>query len=71
MTAQDTRTPRLYNLVSPLTARRLTRTLRSRGYTVTVRQQWVTVVMNILTDEDAVMILRSYGAIAYESEVTP
>jgi len=70
MTAQDTRTTHLYNLVSPLTARRLARNLRSRGYKVTVRGQWVTIEMNILTDEDAFLVLRHYGAIAYESEVS-
>ncbi len=55
---------RLYNAVSPTTARKLARALRRRGYQVKRRQQWVNVLAGSL-DMLPGQIARHYAAIAY------
>jgi hypothetical protein len=55
---------RLYNAVSPVTARKLARALKRRGYQVKRRQQWVAVSAGSL-DVTPGQIARRYGAIAY------
>jgi hypothetical protein len=55
---------RLYNAVSPITARKLARALRRRGYQVKRRRQWVAVSAGSL-DTLPGQIARHYAAIAY------